>query len=228
MAFDRKGNARMIVYGSALSPFVRKVLFFAHEKGIAVELKMGGMGAGGEEFAAASPFRKMPALRDPGVDHGRDFTLSDSTAIVTYMEARVPEPVLIPAEAMARARTIWWEEFGDTMLTKACAPVFFNRIVRPRFLKLPGDLAAADTALRDELPPLLDYLEQMIPATGYLVGDRLTLADIAVVSPMVNLAHAGAEIDEVRWPRTVAYRDLILARPGIVDMVVTERQMLAA
>ena len=29
----------MIVYGSGLSPFVRKVLFFAHEKGIAVELR---------------------------------------------------------------------------------------------------------------------------------------------------------------------------------------------
>jgi glutathione S-transferase len=34
----------MIVYGSSLSPFVRKVMAFAAEKGIEIELKPGGLG----------------------------------------------------------------------------------------------------------------------------------------------------------------------------------------
>lgn len=217
----------MIVYGSGLSPFVRKVLFFAHEKGIAVDLKMGGMGAGGDDFADASPFRKMPALRDPGVDGGRDFTIADSTAIVVYMEAKKPDPALIPTEPMARARTIWWDEFGDTMLMPAIRPAFFNRVVLPRFMRQPGDMAAADAAVRDLVPPLLDYLERTIPASGFLVEDRLTLADIAVVSPLVNLDHANGAIDAARWPRTAAYREAVLARPGIAELVAGERRMLA-
>ena len=86
----------MIIYGSTISPFVRKVVAFAAEKGIAIELKPSGMGRGGPDFEEASPFRKMPAMRDPGADGGRDFTISDSTAIVTYLEAKHPEPNLIP------------------------------------------------------------------------------------------------------------------------------------
>ncbi|WP_174286371.1 glutathione S-transferase family protein [Sphingomonas bacterium] len=218
----------MIIYGSGLSPFVRKVLFFAHEKGIAVDLRMAGMGAGGEDFAAASPFRKMPALRDPGADGGRDFTISDSSAIVTYIEAKFPDPALIPSDPISRARTIWWDEFGDTLLMKACAPVFFNRVVAPRFLKRPGDMAAADAAVRDELPPLFDYLERTIPDTGFLVDDRLTLADISVVCPLVNLEYCDVAMDPVRWPRTIAYRDAILGRPGIADLVAGERRLMAA
>lgn len=218
----------MIVYGSGFSPFVRKVLAFASEKDIALEQRPGGMGAGGEEFAQASPFRKMPALRDPGADGGQDFTIADSTAIVTYLEAKFPEPALIPADPIARARTIWWDEFADTLLMKAIAPIFFNRIVLPRFMKRPGDLAAADAAVRDDLPPVLDHLEEMIPASGFLVAERLTLADIAVVSPLVNLDHGDVAIDPVRWPRTLAFRDAMLARASFAPLVAKERRQLAA
>ena len=51
----------MIVYGSTLSPYVRKVVGFAAEKGLAIEVKPSGMGRGGPDFEAATPFRKMPA-----------------------------------------------------------------------------------------------------------------------------------------------------------------------
>ena len=48
---------------------------------------------------------------------------------------------------------------------------------------------SADKAECEELPPLLDYLESVIPESGFLVEDRLTLADIAVASPFVNFRH---------------------------------------
>ena len=73
--------------------------------------------------------------------------------------------------------------------------MFFNRVVAPRFLGREGDLAAADKAERETLPPLLDYLEGVIPDSGFLVGDALTLADLAVASPFANLAHCGVTID---------------------------------
>jgi glutathione S-transferase len=196
----------MIVYGSSLSPFVRKVLAFAAEKGIEVESKMVGLGSEDPEFREASPFGKIPGFRDG------DFAISDSTAIIAYLEAIRPEPNLIPTEAKARARTFWYEEFSDTILCACGAKMFFNRIVAPKFLGREGDLDAADAAERTELPPLLDYLEGRIPESGFLVEDRLTLADIAVASPFANLRHLDVVIDPGRWPKIGSYVAAILDR----------------
>ena len=218
----------MIVYGSTFSPFVRKVMAFVAEKGLTAELKPAGMGRGGAEFDEASPFRKMPGFRDPGADGGRDFVISDSTAIVTYLEAKYPEPNLLPADPIARARAIWYEEFADTIVMKAGGAIFFNRFVAPRVFGRAGDEAVAAAAERDEVPPLLDYLERVAPESGFLVEDRITLADIAVASPFVNLAHVGVDLDGTRWPRATAYLDAILARPSFAGMVAEERRMVAA
>lgn len=217
----------MIVYGSSLSPFVRKVLAFGAEKGIALELLPAGMGRGGPAFEECSPFGKMPGFRDPGADDGRDFCISDSTAIITYLEAKFPAPDLIPTSPIARARTIWFEEFTDTVLFATAVKIFFNRFVSPRVLKRPGDEGVADVAVATELPPLLDYLEAQIPASGFLVEDRITLADIAVVSPLVNLAHVGCPIDPAHWPKTAAYVRGILARPSFAPIVAAEQAFIA-
>ncbi|WP_374942588.1 glutathione S-transferase family protein [Sphingomonas sp.] len=218
----------MIVYGSSLSPFVRKVLAFAAEKGVAVEVVRAGMGQGGPDFAEASPFAKMPALRDPGADGGRDFVISDSTAICHYIEAKYPEHPLIPAGPVARARVVWFDEFADTMLAAVGGKMFFNRFVAPMVLKRPGDLGIASRAEAEELRPLLDYLERVVPDEGFLVGDALTLADIAVASPFVNLHHIGWMHDTAYWPRLAGYATGILARPSFAPMIASEQRMIAA
>lgn len=212
----------MIVYGSSLSPFVRKVLAFASEKDMPVELRQTGPGAQDADFVAASPFGKIPGFRDG------DFAISDSSAIVAYLEAKQPAPALIPAEPRDRARTVWFDEFADTILTAAAAKMFFNRIVAPRFFGRDGDLAAADKAEREELPPILDYLEQQIPPGLHLVGDGITLADIAVASPLVNLDHVSYRLDEGRYRRLAAFKAAILGRPSFAAMVERETRFLAA
>ncbi|MFC7536807.1 glutathione S-transferase family protein [Sphingomonas sp. GCM10030256] len=211
----------MIVYGSSMSPFVRKVLAYASEKGIGLESRAVGMADQDPEFRAASPFGKMPALADG------DYRLADSSAIIHYLEARYPEPMLIPAEARARGRVIWFEEFADTILSACGAKMFFNRVVAPIFLKRSGDLEVANNAEREELPKLLDYLESVIPDVGFLVGETLTLADIAVASPLANLGHVDVEIDCARHPRTAAYAERILNRPSFASLVAKERAFLA-
>ena len=212
----------MILYGSSLSPFVRKVLAFAGEKGIELELQPVGPGDPNPDFRAASPFGKIPGFRDG------DYGLADSSAIVHYLEAKYPERPLIPAEPRARGKTIWFDEFSDTIIVACGAKMFFNRIVAPRFLGRPGDLAAADLAEREELPPILDYLEKVVPdAGGYLVGDALTLADIAVASPFVNFAHLECEFDPARYGRVRAWVDSILARPSFAQWVERETALLA-
>lgn len=210
----------MIVFGSSLSPFVRKVLAFAAEKGIEVESRPLGLGSEDPDFLAASPFRKIPGFQDG------DFRISDSSAIIAYLEAIKPEPVLIPAEARARARTIWYDEFADTILFACGGKMFFNRVVSPMFLGQPGDEAVATKAECEELPPLLDYLESVIPASGFLVEDRLTLADIAVASPFGNLRHLKVVIDEARHPKVKAYVEAILGRPSFAPWLAREEKLL--
>jgi len=210
----------MIVYGSSLSPFVRKVLAFAAEKGIEVESRPVGLGSEDPEFREASPFGKIPGFRDG------DFAISDSTAIIAYLDSVHPEPNLIPTEPKARARTIWYEEFADTILCACGAKMFFNRIVAPRFLGREGDLAAADCAEREELPKLLDYLERVIPESGFLVEDRLTLADIAVATPFANLRHLGVDLDGARWPKVTAFAARMLERPSFKHYVDREAAFL--
>jgi glutathione S-transferase len=208
----------MIIWGSSLSPFVRKTIVFAAEKGLAFDVQPGGS----PEFKAASPFGKIPAFQDG------DFTISDSTAIITYLDAMHPEPNLIPTEPKARARTIWYEEFGDTIVGACGGKIFFNRIVAPRFFKRDGDLAAADEAQKTEFPKLVDYLEGVIPASGYLVEDRFTLADIAVVSPLVTMSHADCSVNDGTHPKTAAYVAAIAARPSFAKLIADEKAMLAA
>ena len=212
----------MILYGSTMSPFVRKVAAYASEKGIELEIQQTGFPNPTPEFCAASPFRKMPALSDG------DFSLADSSAIIHYLEAKFPEPELIPAEPRARGRVIWFDEFADTILFGCGQKVFFNRVVAPRFLGRPGDEAVAEAALRDEWPPIIDYLETVAPEEGgFLVGDSLTLADISVASPFANFGHLGIEIDRSKHPKTAAYVARILDRPSFRPFVEREAAFLA-
>jgi glutathione S-transferase len=213
----------MILYGSSLSPYVRKVLAFAAEKGIELELRPTGFPDHLPEYLEASPFKKMPALRDG------EYMLADSSAIIHYLEAKQPDPPLIPAEPKLRGKAIWFEEFADTILVPCGAKIFFNRIVAPRFMGKPCDEEAVQAAERDELPPVLDYLEKVVPADGgYMVGDALTIADIAVASPFANFRHTNTHIDRERYPRTVAYVERIMGRPSIAQWVERETAMLSA
>jgi glutathione S-transferase len=113
-------------------------------------------------------------------------------------------------------------------LLAACGgKMFFNRIVAPKFLQREGDLELADKAQCEELPPLLDYLEKVIPESGYLVEDRLTLADLAVASPFANLRHLAVDIDAAGRPRLAAYVERLLARPSFSNYVSRETAFLA-
>jgi glutathione S-transferase len=209
----------MILYGAPVSPYVRKILVYAAHRGIALELVPVGIGDTNPDFVAISPFRKMPALKDG------DFGISDSSAIIAYLEAKYPDGALVPQSAQDRARVTWFDEFADTIVTAAGGKVFFNRIVAPKFLGQPGDESAA-LAGEKEMLPIYDYLEAIIPASGYLVGDVLSLADIAVASPFVNAAHCAVIPDVATYPKLSAYLAKMHATAGFADWIPRERKML--
>jgi glutathione S-transferase len=210
----------MIVHGSSISPFVRKVLVFATEKGLDVEHKPTGVGPKSDEFMAISPFGKIPAFEDG------DYKLCDSTAIVHYLDAAYPAHPLIPADAKERGRVVWLEEYADTIAMPAFGPIFWNRALAPR-LKIPVDEAAAAKAEAEAVPPVLAYLESIAPEPGgFLVGDSLSLADIAVCCPVVNGSYAGFIIDATEFPRAAAYVASILARPSFAKLIAADKAMM--
>lgn len=210
----------MIIHGARPSPFVRKVIIYAAEKGIEVEVQPAGFGRGAEGYFKGSPFGKIPALEDG------DFLLCDSTAIITYMDALRPGTEMIPAEPKARARTIWYEEFGDTVVQPVGAKIFFNRVVA-RALKAPQDMVAADKAEADEMPRLYDYIEGVLPDSGWLIEDRFTLADLAAACPIINVAYCSDGLDAARWPRVAAWVDAVKARPSVAAALAEEAPIVA-
>ncbi|QLC21041.1 glutathione S-transferase family protein [Parasphingopyxis sp. CP4] len=210
----------MIIYGVSLSPFVRKAMAFLHEKGIDFDHQLVMPGADDPEFRESSPFGKVPGFRDG------DFTLSDSSAIAHYVESKFPDPALIPADPEARGKTIWFDEFGDTMLVPAGGAIFFNRVVAT-MMGQEGDEAAAVTAEQETLPPLLAYLEGLLAdEPDYLVGDSITLADIAVAAPFKNLEYGKAAIDWDAYPKTRAYTDRILGRDSFAKILAMDAAMM--
>ena len=211
----------MQIFGFPLSPFVRKVLVAAAEKGIPVDNVLFHPRQPPPEFLAASPFRKIPALRDG------DFTLADSTAIVTYFEAVQPEPPLLPAEPKARARAIWFEEFADTIMTPAGAKIMFNRFVAPNFLGMPGDEDAARQG-ENELVPILAYLESVAPAEGWLLGAVFSIGDIAIASVLTSLGYVGLLPDPDKHPATAAWLDRVTERAAWREVAGREKQALAS
>ncbi len=198
----------MILYGTPVSPFVRKILSYLAERDMEAELVAVGMGDPNPDYAAVSPFKKMPALKDG------DFGISDSSAILTYLEAKYPGSGLVPESAEGKARVAWFDEFADTMLVAAGGKIFFNRVVAPKFLGMEGNEAAAKEG-EAELPKLYAYLESVLDGSAYLVGGAFSIADIAVATALGNLMPMGHSPAAANYPKTSAWLEGTYTRPSI-------------
>ena len=202
----------MILYGTSLSPFVRKILVTLAEKGVAFEHNPLRFHDPDADFQAASPLGKIPAIEDEG------FRLADSSAILWYLERKHPTPAIMPMEAQALGRAIWFDKFGDTELFGKLIVPFANRVIRPKLMGRPSDEAAVERALTKDLPPLFDYLEAAIDG-DFLVGGSFSVADISVATGFHNFALGDAAVDPARWPKLAAYVAAILARPSFVQAI---------
>lgn len=188
----------MQVFGGLISPYVRKVCLVAAQKGIPFELVLASPHNALPDFVAASPFGKIPAIKDG------DYSLCDSSAIIAYLEAKHPENPVVPAEAQAHGRTIWFDEFADTIFAATMRKILFNRFVGPKLLKIEGNEAEAIEG-EAELPSRFAYLEQVVPDRGWLVGETMTLADLSVASVLRSLRYVQREPDPERYPRLGAW-----------------------
>src|SRR5262245_20130123 len=206
------------LYGVNGSPFVRKVHVVLTEKGVTYDHEPVMPGTKDPEYRKMSPLGKIPAFRDG------DRTFSDSSVICQYLERVHPEPSLYPKDPYEFARALWFEEYADTALVEVVGPkIFCPRIVGKKFMGQEPDEAAIQKAIDEELPVRFDYLESQLGAGPYIVGDRLSIADIAIASMFVNLAHAGVSVDAKRWPKLAKYVATHTERSSFRPLIEAER-----
>ena len=144
-----------------------------------------------ESYAAVSASRLVPLLIDG------DAALTQSLAIIEYLDETHPQPPLLPGDAVARARV------RALALDVACEihPLNNLRVLRylVRDLKLSDD--DKNRWYRHWVETGLETVERQIvshPATGrFCHGDAPTLADITLVPQIFNAQRMDCRLDHV-------------------------------
>jgi glutathione S-transferase len=213
----------MKIIGSYVSPYVRKVLACLALKGLEYEIDPITPFYGDDDFERLSPLRRIPVLIEGGL------TLCDSSVICAWLDEAYPRRPLLPAGADDRARARWLEEYADTRLGDVFIwGLFYPKFVHPIVWGEPGDAARIAKTLGEDLPRELDYLEAQLPGEGWLFGDGIGLADIAIATFFRNGAHVGIEPDRARWPRVAGFVGRALAHPCFASLLPFERVQLGA
>ena len=203
----------MRIIGSYVSPYVRKVLACLALKDVDYEIDPITPFFGGEEFERMSPLRRIPVMVDG------DVVLCDSSVIAAYIDEAFPGYPLMPDAPADRARARWLEEYADTRLGDVFIwGLFYQKVVHPAVWGEPGDQARIARTLAEDAPATLDYLENVLPAEGWLFDGRIGLADIAIASFFRNAEYAGFAVDAGAWPHCAGFVRRTLDHPVLVDL----------
>lgn len=160
----------MKLYWSSRSPFVRKVMVFAHECGLASQLKLErtlvAMNNPNRGLLKTNPTGKIPTLE---LDDGR--ALYDSTVICEYLDSRHQGARLFPAAGEARWTALRRHALGNNLTDNLM--LWRNELLRPAAQQSPETLAAFELKVRNAL----DALEL---EAGALAQETLTIGHIAI------------------------------------------------
>jgi glutathione S-transferase len=196
------------IIGSLRSSYTRVVRMVCEEKGIAYELTQTQLGA--PEIVAIHPFGKMPVLR-----HG-DVALCESKAIATYLDRSFPGPDLFPSDPRLASLTEQWVSLVNTVMDRTLIRTYLFAYIAPKTADGEPDREAIE-AVMPALRQQIGVLDQAVAATGYLVGDRFTFADINLLPILHRLGQfpEGAKALAAA-PHLAAYYDRHSARPSFV------------
>lgn len=210
----------LILYGAILSPYVRKIRIQLAEQLIAHEFKAQAPFNQPDWFFDISPLGRIPAIKDG------ELALADSSVIGQYLQDSRGGAPLYGDTPERAARVRWLEKYADYELGEpATHGVFFNRLIKPVSGGHCDDAVVADSLGR--LPALFDYLESQLGDQHYFLGEQFSMADIAVCSQLINLAHAGELIDELRWPNLSSLLSRVTARSSVSSLLPDEHQLVA-
>jgi glutathione S-transferase len=161
------------VWGRATSVNVQKVMWAVGEMGIAHErIDVGGRfgGLATPAYLAMNPNARIPTIEDDGV------VVWESNAIIRYLAARYDEGGLWARDPGARAPADAWMDWMQTTLAPDFYGVFWAVVRTPAARQ---DRAAIKD-LTERLTIHYVLLDRQLASHPYLLGDRFSLADIAV------------------------------------------------
>ena len=145
------------------------------------------------EFRGINPQRRVPALELSGGE-----VLTQSLAIIEYLDDIHPEPPLLPADALDRAKV---RAIAQII---ACDIHPLNNLIALQYLKrqLKHEQAEIDAWYHHWVIEGFAALETMIAPAPYTCGPHVTLADICLVPQVFNARRLKLPLD--KFPKIVA------------------------
>jgi maleylacetoacetate isomerase/maleylpyruvate isomerase len=158
-----------------------------------------------EPYAGLSADALVPLLEVDGE------SLSQSMAIIEYLDETHPEPALLPADALGRARV---RALAQSI---ACEihPLNNLRVLKYLVRELKLEEEAKNAWYRHWCRTGLEAFERQLvrlPASPYCHGDTPTLADCCLVPQIFNAMRFNVDLDGL--PRTMAAYDACMALPA--------------
>ena len=123
-----------------------------------------------------------------------DFSTAESTSICVYLERKKPVPPILPAGDREYSQAMFWDGYSGWVFRTFSRGLFFQRIINPQIYKAATDQVLIDELLAQQRPKIFGYLESRIDGK-FLAGPALSLADIGVVSNLINYQYLGLTID---------------------------------
>jgi glutathione S-transferase len=202
----------IVVYGVPGSPYLRSALLGLHEKAASYRLAVLALGNGGvrsEDHLQRHPFGRIPVLEQG------DFRLYETQAILRYLDAVLPGPVLQPQDPRAAARMnqiagiVDWYVFpyisvGITA-ERFMSQYFWNR--PPSEANIAQAMPRARICVRE--------LERLLGSSEFLTGDTLSIADL-MVAPHLLFFRGTPEAEQLmRGTSLDAWLKRMQARPSM-------------
>lgn len=158
-----------------------------------------------QDYLARNPEGLVPVLEVDGLQ------LSQSIAIMEYLEQTYPTPALLPADAAGRARVRALAQF----IACEIHPINNLRVLKYLVRDLKVDEEAKNTWYRHWVRSGLETFERELaqyPAGRYCYGDTPTLADCILVPQIFNGQRFNVDFSGL--PRTMGAFDACMALPA--------------
>ncbi|MEM7694565.1 MAG: glutathione S-transferase family protein [Pseudomonadota bacterium] len=208
------------VWGRATSSNVQKVMWAVGELGLPHErIDVGGPHGGLNDpaFRAINPHGLIPAVR-----LGDGVTMFESSAIVRTLAARDPARTLWPGGGQAEADAHMWMEWAQLSVSSVITTLFWA-VVRTKPAERDKRRIAELTA---QVAAGLDAAAKRMGPAPHLVGERLTIADIALGHTLYRWMTM--EVDRPENPTIEAYYARLTARPAFATHVMVDYSSLRA
>ena len=172
-----------VVYGDAISTYVRSVRLALEEKGVAHTLVTVDLVKGQhkqQDHLVRHPWGKMPAFEHDGN------SFYEASAIVRYIDEAFPGPALMPSTPAERARVNQVMSIVDSYgYPASITNIFIPRVLIP---SLGGQTDEAQVeAAKPQAALFLKELGRLLGGASYFGGASVSLADLHVLPVLTYL-----------------------------------------